>query len=560
MKQSSENKINLTEVKWLLKNPDFNQMPCQSFTEFVDNPYYLGVGKDIYRKIKIEGDIIVKGILDGKYTEGIMLCGIGSGKSLTAEILSAWMIHYLLCLKNPHEHFHLANDKPIVVINMGTTAHQAKNVIFAGIRKLVENSPFFAQHNPEVLQTEIKFTKKNLAMYCGNSNETMPIGMNVFMGCLDEAAWYLDNDNKCTAEDIYNTMKDRIVSRFGLKGFMFTISAPRYVEDFITRHYEKSKQFDFIYASSYKTWELKDREKMSPDTFKFKVDETEEWEVPMDFYGVAQANPEKFLRDFGARPALVLEAFDRDSDIINRKINKSRTNPIDDRGAIINSFTNKTPEGMIIDREPRYIHIDLAYKKDACGLAMGKLNGFDTSNGDRKPKVWIDLMMQMKPKPDQEIMFEEVRQIIYGLRDRGFNIKKVTYDGFQSVDSIQILKSRGIQAETLSMDRTTEGYDTMKELIHTDRMDYYEFPAFLKEYRTLEMVKGKKVDHPPGGSKDVADAVAGVCYSIVKEMGGKKGGHFGFLEEMAKEGVPQQGMSTLEQLWRQSKGGNSIQL
>ena len=32
----------------------------------------------------------------------------------------------------------------------------------------------------------------------------------------------------------------------------------------------------------------------------------------------------------------------------------------------------------------------------------------------------------------------------------------------------------------------------------------------------MELVKGKKVDHPPGGSKDVCDAVAGVCYWIAQ--------------------------------------------
>jgi len=84
------------------------------------------------------------------------------------------------------------------------------------------------------------------------------------------------------------------------------------------------------------------------------------------------------------------------------------------------------------------------------------------------------------------------------------------------VDSIQILKSRGIEAEILSVDKDTKAYDTFKEMLHTKRFDCYYYEPLHKEYQRLELIKGKKVDHPPGGSKDVCDAVAGVCYNIAK--------------------------------------------
>ena len=402
----------------------------------------------------------------------------------------------------------MTNDKPIVVVNMGTTATQAKNVIFAGIRRLMENSPFFQEYQPEILQTEIRFPRKNIALYCGNSQETMPIGMNVICGVLDEAAWYLDNEDKSIAENIYNTMKNRIVSRFGEKGFIFVISAPRYVDDFITRLYEKSKGKGYIYATSFKTWEVKDRSLMKQEEFEFNAG-NEIWKVPMDFKNIADANPEKFMRDFGAKPSMVLEAFDRDADIVERNCNLSRESPIDELGRFKDWF-------KATDSEPRYIHIDLGYKKDACGLAMGRFDGYDEVDGERRPKVYIDLMLQIKPSETAkgEVVFEDVRRIVYDLKRRGFNISLVTFDGFQSVDSIQILKTHSINAEVLSVDRDTKAYETLKELLHTQRIDFYRYEPFMKEYKRLELVKGKKVDHPLGGSKDVADAVAGVCYNV----------------------------------------------
>ena len=44
------------------------------------------------------------------------------------------------------------------------------------------------------------------------------------------------------------------------------------------------------------------------------------------------------------------------------------------------------------------------------------------------------------------------------------------------------------------------------------------------ELKTLEEIKGKKVDHAPGQSKDIADAVAGVVYNCISRTS-----DFGFI-------------------------------
>lgn len=511
--------LNLLETRWLIDHKEFEKKPCESFTEFINNDFYLGVGIDTWQVVKDEGEKIYNLLREGKINEAILLWGIGSGKSYLSSGLALIFVQWLLCLQDAHGYFGLTNDKPIAVVNMGTNGTQAKNVIFAGLRKLIEESPFFQQFNPEILNTEIRFKEKGITLYCGNSQETMPIGMNVIFCILDEAAWYLDNDEKSIAENIYNTAKNRITSRFGNKGFMMIISSVRYTEDFISRQFEKSKNLDFVYTSRFKTWEVKDRNKMSGETFDFVVETdkdgkvVEEWKgIPIDFQRSFESNPEKAMRDFGAKPSLVLEAFDKDATIVDRLANKERDIPTDKDNQLKEWFKCE-------DTEPRFIHIDLAQKKDACGFAMGKPDGFENIDGEERPRVFMDLVLQIKALPNEEIIFSEVRQLIYTLQDLGFNIAKVTYDGWQSVDSIQILQKRGIESETLSVDRDTKAYDTLKEMLHTKRFDCYEFEPFSKEYKRLELVKGKKVDHPQGGSKDVADAVAGVCYNIAVYCG-----------------------------------------
>ena len=518
---------------WLLKNPQFDRMPCQSFSEFVQNTYYLGIGDDIWRNVRNEGDIIWDKFTRGEISEACLLWGIGSGKSFLSAGLSLMFVHWILCHKNPHKRFGLNNDKTIAIINMGVNAGQAKNVVFASIKKFIENSPFFLQFKPEILSDEVRFYGKNITFYSGNSQETMPIGMNVFMCILDEAAWYLDNNNKSIAEDIYNTTKNRIVSRFGLNGFMMIISSVRYVDDFITRLSEQAKNLPFIHSSVKRTWEVKDREKMSEQTFDFVVSEGKDgtdnvvWRgIPIDFKRTAEANPEKFMRDFGCLPSLTMEAFDRDSQVVDR-VATNRESPLNSDGSFKASFLPQ-------DTQSRFVHIDLGIKHDSCGICMGKNDGVELVDGEKRTKVYIDLMMEIKALPNKEIQLKDVRQIIYDLQDRGFNITEVSLDQFQSADFVQILKGRGINAYLLSCDINTEPYDTLKELLHTRRINMYRDETFCKEYKRLELVRGRKVDHPQDGSKDVTDAVAGVCQMIVRPAKKNSAGFLAYVNNEKK--------------------------
>lgn len=80
----------------------------------------------------------------------------------------------------------------------------------------------------------------------------------------------------------------------------------------------------------------------------------------------------------------------------------------------------------------------------------------------------------------------------------GYNIKLVTLDGYQSTDLMQILKKKGIRADYLSVDRTIDPYNILKEAFYEKRIDIPFVEELDRELRRLELVKGVKVDHPPG--------------------------------------------------------------
>ena len=139
---------------------------------------------------------------------------------------------------------------------------------------------------------------------------------------------------------------------------------------------------------------------------------------------------------------------------------------------------------------------------------------------ERRSKIFIDYMEQIKAGPKGEILFSDVRKKIYRLREIGYNIALVSMDGWSSADSMQLLREAGFKTELLSVDRDIEPYYTMKAAILEDRLDFYPYPQFIKETQRLEEVNGRKVDHPFGGAKDVADAVAAITFWCSKRIPG----------------------------------------
>ena len=96
-------------------------------------------------------------------------------------------------------------------------------------------------------------------------------------------------------------------------------------------------------------------------------------------------------------------------------------------------------------------------------------------------------------------------------------VTRVTMDSWNSAEAIQKLNAKGYTAEVLSVDKTTVPYEQLKAALYENRISYYEYPPLLQELRELEhdRVK-KKIDHPPRGGKDVADALAACVNSLIE--------------------------------------------
>lgn len=208
------------------------------------------------------------------------------------------------------------------------------------------------------------------------------------------------------------------------------------------------------------------------------------------------------------------------------------------------------------DHFRRYLHIDLSYTRDAVGIGMVHVPRFvereelDSYTKEiRKvmlPIVKVDFWGKISALKREEIILSDVREIIYKLSKRGFYFGLITFDRFQSVESVQTLRRYGYVAGHHSVDRTTSllildtegkseiGYNkvstegnynashvVLRDLMYDGRLespyslDKYDTDWLVYECENAQYTKTGKIDHPPTGSIDVEQAVAGACFHAV---------------------------------------------
>jgi hypothetical protein len=185
-----------------------------------------------------------------------------------------------------------------------------------------------------------------------------------------------------------------------------------------------------------------------------------------------------------------------------------------------------------------YCHVDLGTGgtkgsgRDACGLAIGHRGEDVERNGIILPSVVIDLSIRFKAsgkkmvvhsteggkttskKKGEEIDISAVREFILRLGyDKGFNFAKITYDGFQSLETLQTFEKMGYLAEKVGC--TKDSWDNMRTMWYDNRIDIFYDNWLLYEMNKLED-KGAKVDHAVGASNDEGECVARVIEMAVE--------------------------------------------
>ena len=82
----------------------------------------------------------------------------------------------------------------------------------------------------------------------------------------------------------------------------------------------------------------------------------------------------------------------------------------------------------------------------------------------------------------------------------------VVFDTWSFPETQEEIRRKGIPVMTHIVKK--DEYDKVKELFYTEKIHVCNYPFVIDELKNLRIYRGKRVDHPPGGSKDTCDALA----------------------------------------------------
>jgi len=558
-----------TSLLDLLNETDYEH-ELVSMEQFLEDPYYFGnPAETLYPQLK--ADLIE--MFSGEYHEAILSGSIGWGKTFTSSLAMGRIIYELSCLRSPQSAYGLSSGSTIAIVGMSVNEKLAKKVIFEGIGNMIFDSPYFMEHfKPARTQEELRFPK-NVWVSPGSTSDNSVLGLNVMSAVMDETNFMGTPQNKETvasharwghidnAELIYAAIMRRMKSRYmrqgKLPGMLMLVSSKKTATDFTERRIREAQEDPHVFVREYAMYTVKPRHFFMAEEFKVLVgneqmpskiliepDEIKRFEasekhgvlnVPEDFRMDFERDLDAAMRDIAGIATVAIYPYIRKREKIEECVDDTREHPMDVVEFQMDAPGNFLWNKLVVDtgeyKKPihhsklgRHIHIDTSLTGDSTGIAMGCVVGYSdvvrTGLDGKKyvesaPHYHIDLMIRIVPPLGGEIIFSDVRNLIYEMSGNGFHIAMVTLDSYQSFDFKQTLERQGYRAEIVSVDTKLEPYEMLRDAIYENRISYYRYEPFLDEARRLELHQArKKVDHPIDGSKDVSDAVAGIVYSL----------------------------------------------
>ena len=529
------------------ENP-FDETPV-NIEEFVTSKDYLFLpplsdyqyqmikaSTQIYKKetlIKLYGD--EEGLKRWKQTcnEVIFQLGKGSGKDYVSTIACAYIVYLLLCLKDPARYYGKPPGDSIDIINIAINAVQANRVFFKGFTTRIQRAPWF-QGRYDAKANSIEFDKA-ITVHSGHSQRESWEGYNVLVVFLDEIAGFdiestSGNEQAKTAGAIYRMYRASVDSRFPDYGKVVLLSFPRYKNDFIQQRYSEvvNEKETILRHHTFKIdEELPDDVEENKFTIEWEEDHILSYKIPRvyalkrptweinptikitDFTVAFYTDPVDALSRFACMPPDSIDAFFKSREKVERAFNNLRI-ALDDENRFQDWFQ---PE----DDKLYFVHVDLAQKHDHCAVALAHVDKFvsikvGAQTKEASPVVIVDAVRWWTPSTTESVDFTEVKEYIQSLKHRGFNIKVVTFDRWNSHDMMQQLNAYGMPAENLSVAK--KHYDDMALVVMEERLHGPQISLLIEELLQLRIIKDK-VDHPRKGSKDLADAVCGAVFNAI---------------------------------------------
>ncbi len=480
--------------------------------------------------------------------------GKGSGKGHVCRTISLRVAYLLLCLRSPQEYFGMPAQDSIHLLNVAMNAQQAQRAFFDPVEKLVRTSPWFKDKAAPTRGAIVY--DKNVEAISGHSEAESQEGLNLLLGVADEIDGFKSVEEVRgsttgripvnTIEGILDMMRTSSSTRFPVTFKNVRISYPRYLGSAIQRLTQQSRddvekrgdKSRHYVSGPLPTWEV------NPNFNRFErvaVEGTDEL-VPEIYVEDYEEDAAMAKAKYECKPSKASNPFFRNEFLVRSAFKSADRQPVEvmyrKEGNSWEVEYDFAPDFKPIKGAQYCMHGDLAVTGDRAGIAMAHVvrkeefestvtleSGEVTTVREWRPIVKVDFVLSYSANkgenPPREIQIRWARELAYELKRRGFRIKRFTFDGFESRDSMQLLERMGVESMKVSTDRSNEPWRNLRDVMYDGRMIATHRELLVDEILGLTVLPNGKVDHPRLGSKDEADALACAVFGAV-EQGGRE--------------------------------------
>lgn len=535
---------------------------------FIHDPYYLG---SIYAdNIYPIWDSLLKEIYPAplltRYSEVILSAALRSGKTTSAAISVLYEIHKLMCMIDPASFYLGKSTARLVIALISKDISTLQITLGQDVYKGLSNSPYFIDRVGDKLAygnlCKQGISVTNNILLIGGSNVGTVTGADIYTAVVDEANIQTTNIAEGNLVKVKMEMYDHILDRKQatlskapvMSGIVWMMSSPTEEDDVIGERIDivrKNKVKDVKILDNKSRWECRDE--MTKKTFRFylgsdtkdpeiltvdsdmsRYEKDRILDVPHtdEYYNAFKDNPIAAIRDIAGRRttsdlalfnsvSIFPKIFSRDNDIFTKDVltinfgEDAKLLDISDYLYNKNYFSNCKNKNCY-----RYIHLDIASKKDRFGLASvySDIIEFTSKEGlkTRKRMYFVDFCIGIECAKGCVVDITKVLKYIYNLKKLKYPLKLVTTDSYQGEVSRLILKQNNVDAEYLSVERDKAPFYNLKNIILEESLIGYKNPLLIKELGGLRDFKGK-VDKSKGNTDDLAGALAGALFSCARD-------------------------------------------
>lgn len=382
-----------------------------------------------------------------------------SHNTLLASIISAYEAYKLATIGNgnPHDFYGIPYGEDIAIINVALSQNQAGR-LFGMIHQRLRDSPFFRSRISNATTSEIRIytdgdlkkqkelkdknspleVKGSIVIVCGHSNPDTLRGYSAVLILFDELAFY-DEAGKTPGSAFYNALEPstKKFKKFG-DARLVEISSPNTMVGIFYDIFKSAKTSNHILSFQMPTWcvnkdvpydSLAEERKRNIDNFAIE-------------YGAQWAKSGTYGNYF-------------ETDLIQRCI---RTD--------IEQHKRPNPGFNY------YLHVDPAQSGPRYVAVLVAKEYYANHLGKRRVRVRLANIWVWDPTPGFGLPFSEIDRQMVTICSI-FRPLAVSYDQFNSIHSLELLRSYGINTIQTSYNRAFKNkiYQNLKDL-----MAYYPQP------------------------------------------------------------------------------------